>query len=70
MKSRVLRFRDRLSLEAEIRKAKARATKMEWALDDQYETIRRLEKKLGYSFWSSPDVEPGGPIKENDHAND
>jgi hypothetical protein len=41
-----MKFRDRRKIEAEIRSAKIVASKMERALDEQYEHLRKLEEEF------------------------
>lgn len=41
-----MRFRDRKRIEAEIREAKRTAVKMERALEEKYEALRKLEEEL------------------------
>ncbi len=48
-----MKFRDRRALEAEIRATKAVATKMERALDEKYEHLRKLELELEDAHYQS-----------------
>lgn len=41
-----MKFRDRRRIEAEIREARRTAGKMERALDEKYEALRKLEQEL------------------------
>jgi hypothetical protein len=41
-----MKYRDRRRVEAEIREARRTAVKMEKALDEQYEHLRKLEEEF------------------------
>jgi hypothetical protein len=54
-----MKFRDRRALEAEIRAAKVATFKMERALDEKYEHLRKLEMELEDAHHQP--VDPPGP---------
>jgi hypothetical protein len=45
-----MKFKDRRSIEAELRSLRVTTSKMERALDAKYEAVRKLEEELGLAM--------------------
>jgi hypothetical protein len=63
-----MKFRDRRRIEAEIRETRISTSKMERALEEHYERLRKLQDELGLTALSQEElhadrqpVDPQGP---------